>query len=106
MPHPASPLRWGNGSRGLMIRCWAIWWRGLHTAAPCTVRCRHRRITAHAGKLPSASRGTVGGNSTGIVIAIAASWGLSSLMGVPYAFDPFINLLSLAFSAGIGVLFG
>jgi len=48
----------------------------------------------------------VGGNSTGIVIAIAASWGLSSLMGVPYAFDPFINLLSLAFSAGIGVLFG
>ncbi|OYY95795.1 MAG: multidrug ABC transporter substrate-binding protein [Hydrogenophilales bacterium 28-61-23] len=46
------------------------------------------------------------GGVIGILIATAASWGLSSLMGVPYAFDPFINLLSLAFSAGIGVLFG
>ncbi len=46
------------------------------------------------------------GGVVGIVIATAASWGLSSLMDVPYAFDPFINLLSLAFSAGIGVLFG
>jgi len=46
------------------------------------------------------------GGVVGILIATAASWGLSSLMGVPYAFDPFINLLSLAFAAGIGVLFG
>ena len=46
------------------------------------------------------------GGVVGIVIATVASWGLSSLMSVPYAFDPFINLLSLAFSAGIGVLFG
>jgi putative ABC transport system permease protein len=46
------------------------------------------------------------GGIIGILIATAASWGLSSLMGVPYAFDPFINLLSLAFAAGIGVLFG
>jgi len=46
------------------------------------------------------------GGVVGIVIATAASWGLSSLMDVPYAFEPFINLLSLAFSAGIGVLFG
>ena len=46
------------------------------------------------------------GGVIGIVIATGASWGLSSLMDVPYAFDPFINLLSLAFSAGIGVLFG
>ena len=46
------------------------------------------------------------GGVIGIVIATVASWGLSALMGVPYAFDPFINLLSLAFSAGIGVLFG
>ena len=42
----------------------------------------------------------------GVIIATAASWGLSSLMGVPYAFDPSINLLSLVFAAGIGVLFG
>ena len=46
------------------------------------------------------------GGVIGIVIATAASWGLSSLMDVPYVFDPFINLLSLAISAGIGVLFG
>jgi putative ABC transport system permease protein len=46
------------------------------------------------------------GGVIGIIIATAASWGLASLMGMPYAFDPFINLLSLAFSAGIGVLFG
>ncbi len=46
------------------------------------------------------------GGVIGILIATAASWGLSSLMGVPYAFDVPINLLSLAFAAGIGVLFG
>jgi putative ABC transport system permease protein len=46
------------------------------------------------------------GGVIGIVIATAASWVLSSLMGMPYAFDPFINLLSLTFSAAIGVLFG
>jgi putative ABC transport system permease protein len=46
------------------------------------------------------------GGLVGIAIATVASWGLSRLMGVPYAFDPTINLLSLLFSAGIGVLFG
>jgi putative ABC transport system permease protein len=46
------------------------------------------------------------GGVVGVVIATAASWGLASLMDVPYVFDPFINLVSLAFSAGIGVLFG
>jgi putative ABC transport system permease protein len=46
------------------------------------------------------------GGLVGIAIATAASWGLSRLMGVPYVFDPSINLLSLLFSAAIGVLFG
>ncbi len=46
------------------------------------------------------------GGVVGIVIATAASWGLSSVMGVPYVFDPGINALSLLFSAAIGVLFG
>jgi putative ABC transport system permease protein len=46
------------------------------------------------------------GGLVGIAIATLASWGLSGLMGVPYAFDPGINLLSLVFSAAIGVLFG
>jgi len=46
------------------------------------------------------------GGVVGIVIATAASWVLSGVMAVPYTFDPTINLLSLLFSAGIGVLFG
>jgi putative ABC transport system permease protein len=46
------------------------------------------------------------GGVIGIAIATAASWALSGVMGVPYAFDPGINLLSLLFSAAIGVLFG
>jgi putative ABC transport system permease protein len=46
------------------------------------------------------------GGVVGILIATAASWGLSGVMDVPYAFDPAINLLSLLFSAFIGVVFG
>jgi len=46
------------------------------------------------------------GGLVGVVIATAASWALSGVMAVPYAFDPTINLLSLLFSAAIGVLFG
>ena len=46
------------------------------------------------------------GGVIGILIATAASFGISSLMNVPYSFDPVINLLSLLFSAGIGVVFG
>jgi putative ABC transport system permease protein len=46
------------------------------------------------------------GGVVGIAIATAASWGLSIAMAVPYSFDPAINLLSLLFSAAIGVVFG
>ena len=46
------------------------------------------------------------GGVAGIILATAASMLLASVMGVPYLFNPTINLLSLAFSAGIGVLFG
>ena len=46
------------------------------------------------------------GGLVGIVIATVASWGLASMMGVPYLFNLTINLLSLVFSAAIGVLFG
>ena len=46
------------------------------------------------------------GGVVGIVIATAASFVLAGLMGVPYLFDPAINVLSFVFSAGIGVLFG
>ncbi|MGZ5154797.1 MAG: ABC transporter permease [Caldimonas sp.] len=46
------------------------------------------------------------GGLVGIVIATVASFVLAGAMGVPYLFDPAINLLSFVFSAGIGVLFG
>jgi putative ABC transport system permease protein len=46
------------------------------------------------------------GGLVGIVIATVASYLLARVMGVPYEFDPSINLLALLFSAGIGVLFG
>jgi putative ABC transport system permease protein len=46
------------------------------------------------------------GGLVGIVLATAASIGLSSLMGVPYLFNLQVNLLSFGFSAAIGVLFG
>jgi putative ABC transport system permease protein len=46
------------------------------------------------------------GGVVGIVIATAASYGLSLAMGLPYVFDPTITLLSFLFSAGIGVVFG
>jgi putative ABC transport system permease protein len=46
------------------------------------------------------------GGAIGLVFATAASIGLAAVMQVPYVFDPAINLLSFAFSAAIGVLFG
>jgi putative ABC transport system permease protein len=46
------------------------------------------------------------GGLVGIVVATGASFGLAQLMGVPFLFDPTINLLSFMFSAAIGVLFG
>jgi putative ABC transport system permease protein len=46
------------------------------------------------------------GGLVGIVIATGASYGLSRFMGVPYVFDLSINVLSLVFSAAIGVVFG
>ncbi len=46
------------------------------------------------------------GGLIGIVLATAASVGLTSVMGVPYVFDPGINLLSFAFAALIGIVFG
>ncbi len=46
------------------------------------------------------------GGVVGILFATAASWGLSRVMGVPFVFDASINVLSLVFSAAIGVVFG
>ncbi len=46
------------------------------------------------------------GGLVGVVIATGASYVLSGVMSVPYVFDPTINLLSMIFSAAIGVVFG
>ena len=46
------------------------------------------------------------GGLVGVTIATVASYFLAGMMSVPYSFDITINLLSLIFSAGIGVVFG
>jgi len=46
------------------------------------------------------------GGLVGLILAAAASIGLSSLMGLPYSFDVEINALAFAFSAAIGIAFG
>jgi putative ABC transport system permease protein len=46
------------------------------------------------------------GGLTGVALAALASAALASLMGVPLLFDPTINVVSFAFSALIGVVFG
>ncbi len=46
------------------------------------------------------------GGLIGIAIATGASLTVTRLMGVPFVFDPGINLLAFAFAAAIGVVFG
>jgi putative ABC transport system permease protein len=46
------------------------------------------------------------GGLVGVAVATGASFALAALMGVPWSFDPTINLLSLLFSAAIGIAFG
>ena len=46
------------------------------------------------------------GGLVGLALATVASIGLAGAMGVPYLFNPGINLLAFGFSAAIGVLFG
>jgi putative ABC transport system permease protein len=46
------------------------------------------------------------GGLIGILLGFGLSYGLSSALGVPYIFDPFINGLSFVISAMIGIIFG
>ncbi len=46
------------------------------------------------------------GGLAGIVLATVASLVLANMMSLPFVFDPGVNLLSFAFSAVIGVVFG
>jgi putative ABC transport system permease protein len=46
------------------------------------------------------------GGLVGIALALLACLGLATLMGMPFLFNPGINLTAFAFSAAIGVVFG
>ena len=46
------------------------------------------------------------GGLIGIVLASGVSYWIASVMNVPFVFDPAVNLLSLAFSGVIGLIFG
>lgn len=46
------------------------------------------------------------GGILGILFALGACLGLGALLGLPFEFEPGINLLAFGFSAAIGVLFG
>ena len=46
------------------------------------------------------------GGVAGVLLAAVASVALAQLMNVPFQFNPGINVLALAFSAAIGVIFG
>jgi putative ABC transport system permease protein len=46
------------------------------------------------------------GGLLGVALATVASLGLAALMQIPYSFNLGVNLMSFAFSAAIGVVFG
>lgn len=46
------------------------------------------------------------GGLVGLALGFVASIGLSALIDVPFTFDPMINLVSFAFAAGMGIVFG
>jgi putative ABC transport system permease protein len=46
------------------------------------------------------------GGLVGLVLALCGSYALAQFMGVPFIFDPRINLVAFAFSAAVGVVFG
>jgi putative ABC transport system permease protein len=46
------------------------------------------------------------GGVIGLLLALIATIALAPVMGVPFIFDPFINIVSFLFSALIGVVFG
>jgi putative ABC transport system permease protein len=46
------------------------------------------------------------GGLLGILLALAACLGVSTLLGMPFLFNPAINLTAFAVSAAIGIVFG
>ena len=48
----------------------------------------------------------MGRGLVGLVLALGGSYALAQFMGIPFIFDPQINLVAFAFSAAVGVVFG
>jgi len=46
------------------------------------------------------------GGLVGVGLAFGASLGLAAAIDVPFVFDPVINIVSFAFAAGMGIVFG
>ena len=46
------------------------------------------------------------GGLIGLALALLATWSIAPVVGVPFLFDPRINLLAFGVSALIGVVFG
>ena len=46
------------------------------------------------------------GGIAGIILAFGACYAVTGLMGLPFLFDPVINVMAFVFSAAIGVVFG
>jgi len=46
------------------------------------------------------------GGLVGVALALLGSWALTSLLGVPFMFQPAVVALAFLFSAGIGIAFG
>ena len=46
------------------------------------------------------------GGVLGVVIAFIGSFALAATMGVPFIFDPSINMIAFLFAALTGVIFG
>jgi putative ABC transport system permease protein len=46
------------------------------------------------------------GGLVGILLALGSSYALAQAMGIPFVFDPQINVVAFAFSAIVGIAFG
>ena len=49
---------------------------------------------------------SLAGGLIGIILALVVSYVLAQAMGIPFIFDPEINLIAFGFSAAVGVIFG
>ena len=70
-----------------------------------TALCLEAGLPPLSSSILGVCTGAMGG-MLGILIAVGASWALTGMMGLPFAFDPAINLVSFLFAALTGIVFG